>query len=62
MKWIYLSRIKKALTMDNDNQNHWGYGFCPSSGILNNCKTQRFGSASVLRRGKREILLGPLVI
>jgi hypothetical protein len=27
-----------------DTQNHWDCGLCPSSGILRNCKTQRFGT------------------
>jgi hypothetical protein len=30
--------------MVHNIQNHWAPGLCPSSGILNNYNTQRFGN------------------
>jgi hypothetical protein len=29
---------------DGDTQNYWGFGLCPSSGIKERTRTQRFGN------------------
>jgi hypothetical protein len=45
---------KLNTTLPNETENHWASGLCPSFGILNNCKTQRFGNWNCFRLQVRE--------
>jgi hypothetical protein len=49
--------------MVQNTQNYWVFGLCPSSDILKNYKTQRFGNWICFRpevRGETPTLSGPL--
>jgi hypothetical protein len=54
--------IKVKLQTNNRSQNYWGFGLCPSSGILETRKhnVSETGSVSVLRCEKTPTLMGPL--
>jgi hypothetical protein len=40
----FKSRIKRVLAIVYNTQNYWLWGFCSSSGNVNNWKRQRFGN------------------